>query len=532
MVWKQGHGALPGNWLGPMKVIVQENQKTIWVTMLSKLYRCAPEHIRPVTAAEAQTIVLSRDDTSTSEIARHLGQIRGQGTVQAIDLTSPEEPVTPPVNEPYPQEEDSVEPPDPGNNLNPHSNISEVAQPDQEPGVEGVSSGNSFTEEMPETSWEQNVPQAVEIPVPEEGDDELFEIGLWCQDTGSSRYLDDNPHSNEAWRCEFIVEDRDIQEWRESDSSEAMSFLVSAARRQRAEVKLSQVSAAEQEEFRKAKEKEIGNWLKTNTVEKILRNKLSPEQILRCRWILTWKPLEPQDIDEKSSKTHKAKARLVVLGYLDPQITEIPRDAPTLGRHTRMLILQLISSMMWKLQSFDISAAFLQGKPQADRVIGLEPVPELSSALGLSKDEVCKLTKGAYGLVDAPYLWYALRDELVTLGFEICPMDPCVFVLRHHQTRRLEGVLGVHVDDGICGGSPYFQNKIDCLEKKYPFGSKGVQQFVFTGIEMSQLPNGNIQMSQEKYVKKIEPIKIGTERKQQPDSAVTESERQQLSAVI
>ena len=536
MVWKQGHGALPGNWLGPMKVIVQENQKTIWVTMLSKLYRCAPEHIRPVTAAEAQTIVLSRDDASTSEIARHLGQIRGQGTVQAIDLTSPEESITPPENEPSPQdigEEDNSETPHPENEQNSHSNTSEVAQPDQEPGVEGVSSGNSFTEEMPETSGEQNVPQAVEIPVPEEGDDELFEIGLWCQDTGSSRYLDDNPHSNEAWRCEFIVDDRDIQEWRESESPEAMSFLVSAARRQRAEVKLSQISPAEQEEFRKAKDKEIGNWLKTNTVEKILRNKLSPEQILRCRWILTWKPLESQDIDAKSNKTHKAKARLVVLGYLDPQITEIPRDAPTLGRHTRMLILQLISSMMWKLQSFDISAAFLQGKPQAGRVIGLEPVPELSSALGLSKDEVCKLTKGAYGLIDAPYLWYtALRDELVTLGFEICPMDPCVFVLRHHQTRRLEGVLGVHVDDGICGGSPYFQSKIDCLEKKYPFGSKRVQQFVFTGIEMSQLPNGNIQMSQEKYVKKIEPIKIGIERKQQPDSAVTESERQQLRAVI
>ena len=91
----------------------------------------------------------------------------------------------------------------------------------------------------------------------------------------------------------------------------------------------------------------------------------------------------------------------------------------------------------------------------------------------MSKDEVCKLTKGAYGLIDAPYLWYtALRDELVGLGFEICPMDPCVFVLRHHQTHKLEGILGVHVDDGICGGSPHFQSKIDLLEKKYPFGSK------------------------------------------------------------
>lgn len=198
-----------------------------------------------------------------------------------------------------------------------------------------------------------------------------------------------------------------------------------------------------------------------------------------------------------------------------------------------MLVLQMIASKAWTLQSFDISAAFLQGKPQEGRVIGLEPVPELAQALGVTKDEVCRLTNGAYGLVDAPYLWYtALKDELVALGFETCPMDPCVFVLRHPQTKTLEGILGIHVDDGICGGSPYFQQKIDQLEKKYPFGSKKIKQFVFTGIEMSQLPNGNIQMSQGKYVKKIEPIKINLERKNTPGSPVTEQERQQLRAVI
>ena len=361
MAWKQGNGALPGNWLGPMKVIVQEDCRTVWATMLSKLYRCAPEHIRPVTAAEAQTIVLSKEDSSASEITKHLGQIRGQGTVQAIDLTPTEEITPPPVQNHPPQDIPELENPE-SQEQNSNSNASELAQPDQEPGVEGVSSGNSLTEEVPDAFGEHSPPQAEEIPIPDDGDDELLEIGLWCQDVGPSRYTGDNPNSDEVWKCEFIVEDRDIQEWRTSDTPEAMSFLVSAARRQRAEVKLSQVSPSEQEEFRKAKEKEIGNWLKTNTVEKILRNKLSPEQILRRRWILTWKPLETEDIETKGSKTHKAKARLVVLGYLDPKITEIPRDAPTLGRHTRMLTLQLISSMSWKLQSFDISAAFLQGK--------------------------------------------------------------------------------------------------------------------------------------------------------------------------
>ena len=198
-----------------------------------------------------------------------------------------------------------------------------------------------------------------------------------------------------------------------------------------------------------------------------------------------------------------------------------------------MLSLQLIASMGWTLRSFDIKAAFLQGKTQGDRTLAIEPVPELIQALQLSTAEVCKLEKGAYGLVDAPFLWYqAINEELLKLGFSQSPFDPCQYILRHHQAGKLEGVLGLHVDDGICGGSPYFSDKINQLEKKYPFGSKKVQQFTFTGIEMNQQPDGTITMNQSKYVNAIEPIKISTDRRNQGEEKVTESERQSLRAII
>ena len=87
-------------------------------------------------------------------------------------------------------------------------------------------------------------------------------------------------------------------------------------------------------------------------------------------------------------------------------------------------------------------------------------------------------------------------------------MQVCLY---HHEKGSLEGVLGLHVDDGICGGSQYFAHKLDLLEKKYPFGSKKVQQFTFTGIEMNQLPNGTITMKQSTYVRSIDPIKIPLE---------------------
>ena len=64
-----------------------------------------------------------------------------------------------------------------------------------------------------------------------------------------------------------------------------------------------------------------------------------------------------------------------------------------------MLIAQVIASMQWTLMSFDIKAAFLQGRTQEDRVIAVEPVPEIISAMQLKPNKVCRLVKSAYGLI-------------------------------------------------------------------------------------------------------------------------------------
>lgn len=67
--------------------------------------------------------------------------------------------------------------------------------------------------------------------------------------------------------------------------------------------------------------------------------------------------------------------------------------------------------MGWGLESFDIKAAFLQGQP-------------------------------LYGLIDAPYLWYcALVTELIKLGFEPTPFDPCLFVIRNPPDDEKAGSL-------------------------------------------------------------------------------------------
>ena len=118
--------------------------------------------------------------------------------------------------------------------------------------------------------------------------------------------------------------------------------------------------------FDAAKAKEIKAWIDHGTVQKVSRGTLRPDQIMRCRWILTWKA------PEVGGGERRAKARLVVLGFEDPGLSEVPRDAPTLSKDGRQLLLQLVSSHKWDLLNFDISTAFLKGQGDG-RPLGIHP---------------------------------------------------------------------------------------------------------------------------------------------------------------
>ena len=124
---------------------------------------------------------------------------------------------------------------------------------------------------------------------------------------------------DQIWELEIPIFEKDIENWKEAQSPSDISFLATAARRARSEVKLKELGQQEAKLFEAAKLKELSAWLETKTFKRILRSKMNPEQILRCRWILTWKKTETGD---------KAKARLVVLDFQDPDITEVPKDAP------------------------------------------------------------------------------------------------------------------------------------------------------------------------------------------------------------
>ena len=504
MVWRTQGMQNPG-WVGPQRVIIQDSRNTVWTTQGGKLYRSSPEHVRRSLPDEGQPDgpELPTDMTMIQRQIDQLGRLPVVTEDEPINLDS-----NPEVSEP--QETDATASRD-----RLESNLESVNQPDQEPDAVSVPSSQQSARAEDENQME-------------------IQQLLCCESPSALEEL--NLHDL-AYRCEFEVPFEDVQNASYNGDSDPWILLTTSSAKQRTEVHLSELNQEEKIAFQKAKQAEITNWIQTETVSKVLRNQIPKEQILKCRWILTWKPLEDVNQDgvtNKSLRTHKPKARLVVLGYQDPNIEDIPRDSPTLSKTARMLILQTLATHAWQMLSFDVKAAFLQGQPQEGRIMGLEPTSEFRQNLQMNDHEILRLNKGAYGLVDAPYLWYCtLVKELVALGMEVSPFDPCTFVLRDKQDpTKLAGILGVHVDDGIGGGNEQFHEVIRLLEQKYPFGSKRVNAFTFTGIDLTQTEDHSIVMSQSTYVRKIKPIVIEPNRKTQEEMQVNESERGALRGLV
>ena len=153
-----------------------------------------------------------------------------------------------------------------------------------------------------------------------------------------------------------------------------------------------------------------------------------------------------------------------------------------------MLALQCISSHRWGVRSFDIKTAFLRGSRQDSRILGVEPPLELRCKMKLKDNETCELLKGAYGLTNAPLLWYLeLKGALLSLGFIVSPLDPCLFVLPKKNPipneTCIHGIVGIHVDDGIGGGDSTFPKQFKPWKLAFLSAVKGKGRSLSPGSE-------------------------------------------------
>ena len=230
----------------------------------------------------------------------------------------------------------------------------------------------------------------------------------------------------------------------------------------------------------------------------------SGQRALSMLWVLTVKPLALPGLQPRP------KARLCVRGNEERDKALIVSFSPTVSRSTVRLLLILLSPMGWEPRTVDVSTAFLQGMPiHRPAPVYVRPPVEA----GVSPGFLWLFAKCAYGLVDAPRMWYERVFALMRqLGTVRSPADPCLFVLV--QSGAVILVVALHVDDFLFGGTvagvALFEQE---LRAAFSVGPVAVGSFVFTGLAVafwaaSGGQPARIRVDQQMYVGSLDDILI------------------------
>ena len=161
-------------------------------------------------------------------------------------------------------------------------------------------------------------------------------------------------------------------------------------------------------------------------------------------------------------KTSFFKARLVILGQIDPDKPRVVNEAPTVLKSSVLLALSLIVSYGFHLWSRDITQAFLQRKdPQRREVFVRLPKEEnILNILGAESKALLKAIKPQYGLAEAPGYWWQTfehhHEDPNSLNMVCSSIDPCFFY--QVEESRLQGVQVTQVDDSLGGFTEKFSN--------------------------------------------------------------------------
>ena len=336
---------------------------------------------------------------------------------------------------------------------------------------------------------------------------------------------------NEVVEIILTVAPRDVHLKKRNGVSE---WILNQKPKKNAEVHMKQLNEQDRLEMKTAMRGEVDSFLERDAIEIASRAGVDPQKLLTMRWVLTFKPVNNEQGEEVGKK---AKARLIIRGYEDPQLLSLKRDSPTLGVHSRNCLLALCAINQWDLFAGDIKTAFLNGDtvPEAEQVFG-DPPSEVRDMLQMKPSDVLRIEKVIYGLLHAPRAWMQkLANVLDEQGWQRSRLEQCVWRL-YDSEGNLQGLLGCHVDDILCcGNSPLFQSKVKQLLGSFPFGSwqkAKDEQITFCGCEIKQNNKGDLFLSQERYALGLNEIPISAFRKTQLDRPVTSLESKQLRAAL
>ncbi len=180
----------------------------------------------------------------------------------------------------------------------------------------------------------------------------------------------------------------------------------------------------------------------------------------------------------------KFKARLVACGY--SQIKGVDYEetyAPTVSTVVTFIAIQVGAMYGMEFSSFDVTAAFLEGKND------FQNFARLPKELGGLRVEVIG---NFYGEKQGPKIWNdMMNDILLSYGFTRCPVQPCLY--RYFDENGFIYVV-VHVDDGLMIFNckiyrdkfmEYFATRVQKVTKKDAVQKYVGMDFEFNPTEMT-----------------------------------------------
>ncbi|CAK0829538.1 unnamed protein product [Prorocentrum cordatum] len=273
------------------------------------------------------------------------------------------------------------------------------------------------------------------------------------------------------------------------------NFVASQARKGRVGVSFKKATPEEKKLLLEAQQKECTSVLSTKAVRILSRKGIDPARLLRCRFVLTWKK-------DEQGNVLRGKARLVVLGFSDPDLLHLWTESPVASRRARQLLLAMAARHKWKREKADAVTAFLQGETDEEkRKIYADPPKDVRQASGMKDDDVLQFLKPMYGFVHAPRKWWLhFQDTLRTLKLEIVQCEPCVWVIR--VGNKMVGMVILHVDDMMIAGdhnNSTFLKKRQEIQQAFEWTPWESRAFVQCGISVRQNEDYTCSLAQDSY---------------------------------
>ena len=218
-----------------------------------------------------------------------------------------------------------------------------------------------------------------------------------------------------------------------------------------------------------------------------------------CKWVFKVK-------ENQHGEVERHKARLVAKGFAQKYGIDYDETFAPVAKFTSIrFVLALVAKYDLLVHQMDVKTAFLNGDLDED-IYMKQPDGYVDSSR--PTDFVCKLKKSLYGLKQSPRMWNKTIDDfMISLGFDKCESDHCVYVMRKVGKDGSDNLafVVIYVDDLIiaCNSLALLSTIKNALNKRFEMSDLGELKFCL-GMEIDRNHDvGTVSVRQSKFLQSI-----------------------------